>query len=253
MQISNGTELCACVKQLSKTIRQKRGEFICIRPESKVTVQRYEKVENHPAPVSDEPEPYNLGYARVSTEEQNLDMQIAALKRAGVKPENLYVEKVSTRRSKRPVLDQVIGEIRPGDKFIVWKLDRIARSRADLYRRLDQISEAGASLKSLTEDFDFSSAIGKLILGVFVLIAEFERDLISARTSAGMKAFKERGGRPGRAPSLDDKGVEKALKLLNAGKHSKREVARQCGVSPTTLNNYFEFAPRLKVWRRKSK
>lgn len=200
----------------------------------------------------DEPEPYKLGYARVSTEEQNLDMQIAALLKAGVKRENLYVEKVSTRKSKRPVLDQVIGEIRPGDKFIVWKLDRIARSRADLYKRLDQISEAGASLHSLTEDFDFSSAIGKLILGVFVLIAEFERDLISSRTAAGMKAFKERGGKPGRTPSLDGAGIEKALGLLNAGKLSKAAVARECGISPTTLNNYFEWAPRKKLWRRKA-
>lgn len=204
-------------------------------------------------PVNDEPEPYLLGYARVSTEEQNLDMQIAALKRAGVKPENLYVEKVSTRNSKRPVLEQVIGEIRPGDKFIVWKLDRIARSRADLYKRLDQIAEAGASLKSLTEDFDFSSAIGKLILGVFVLIAEFERDLISARTAAGMKAFKERGGVPGRKPALDEKGIAKGLALLNTGKHSKAEVARQIGVAPTTLNNYFVWHNRKPHWRRVNK
>lgn len=199
------------------------------------------------------PEPYKLGYARVSTEEQNLDMQIAALKRAGVKDEDIYVEKVSTRRGKRPVLDQVIGEIRPGDKFIVWKLDRIARSRSDLYQRLDQISERGASLHSLTEDFDFSSAIGKLILGVFVLIAEFERDLISARTKSGMAAFKARGGKPGRAPSLDEKGIEKALKLLNSGKHSKRQIAAECGISPTTLNNYFVWHKRPPHWRRKVK
>lgn len=204
-----------------------------------------------PAPV--EPEPYKLGYARVSTEEQNLDMQIAALKRAGVKPENLYVEKVSTRRSKRPVLDQVISEIREGDHFYVWKLDRIARSRADLYKRLDQIAEAGASLHSITEDFDFSSAIGKLILGVFVLIAEFERDLISARTSAGIKAFKERGGKIGRKNALDDKGIAKGLALLNTGKHSKAEVARQIGVAPTTLNNYFVWHDRKPHWRRVNK
>lgn len=199
------------------------------------------------------PEPYKLGYARVSTEEQNLDMQIEALKRAGVKPDDLYVEKVSTRRSKRPVLDQVISEIRPGDKFIVWKLDRIARSRADLYRRLDQISEAGASLQSLTEDFDFSSSIGKLILGVFVLIAEFERDLISARTRSGMAAFKARGGKPGRTPSLDDKGKAKALKLLNDGGMSRAAIAKACGVSPTTIHNYFEWSPRKKIWRERQK
>lgn len=206
-----------------------------------------------PKPTSTDQEPFKLGYARVSTEEQNLDMQIKALKQAGVEQKNIYVEKVSTRRSQRPVLEQVIGEIRPGDKFYVWKLDRIARSRADLYRRLDQISEAGASLHSITEDFDFSSAIGKLILGVFVLIAEFERDLISARTKSGMAAFKERGGKAGRKPLLDDRGVEKALRLLNAGNMSKAAVGRAVGVSPPTLNNYVEYMPRKKVWRRKVK
>jgi len=197
-----------------------------------------------------EPEPYKLGYARVSTEEQNLDMQIAALKRAGVKDQDIYVEKVSTRKSKRPVLDQVISEIRPGDKFIVWKLDRIARSRADLYKRLDQISEAGASLQSLTENFDFSTTIGRLILGVFILIAEFERSLISERTSAGMQALKARGATLGRRPKLDEAGIQKALALLQSGEHSKAEVARRVGVSPTALNNYFTYHNRAPHWRR---
>lgn len=199
-----------------------------------------------------QPTPYLVGYARVSTEEQNLDMQIAALQRAGVKPDDIYVEKVSTRKAKRPVLDRAISELREGDTFVVLKLDRIARSRADLYRRLDQINDAKAGLKSLTEQFDFSTSIGKLVLGIFILIAEFERDLISARTAAGMAAFKARGGKPGRAPSLDDNGVAKALALLNTGKHSKAEVARQCGVSPSTINNYFEYASRKKSWRRKT-
>ena len=206
-----------------------------------------------PLPPPAAPMPYLLGYARVSTEEQNLDMQIAAIKRVGVKPEDIHVEKVSTRKNKRPVLDEAISQIRPGDVFVVWKLDRIARSRADLYARLDQIAERGAGLKSLTENFDFSSSIGKLILGVFVLIAEFERDLISARTKAGMAAFKERGGKPGRKPVLDDNRMSEALALLNSGKHSKAGVARLVGVSDTTINNYFEWAPRKKAWRRKIK
>lgn len=194
--------------------------------------------------------PYLLGYARVSTEEQNLAMQIAALKRYGVEDKDIYVEKVSTRKAKRPVLDLVISEIREGDKFVVWKLDRIARSRRELYERLDQIAEAGASLKSITEDFDFSGPMGKMMLGMFILIAEFERDLISQRTAAGMKAFKERGGKVGRVRVLDEKKTAQALKLLNAG-NGRTEVARTVGVSVTTIHNYFEYQPRKKVWRER--
>lgn len=201
-------------------------------------------------PIPQEPEPYLLGYARVSTEEQNLDMQLQALRRAGVEDSNMFVEKVSTRKAKRPMLDRLIDDIRPGDTVVVWKLDRIARSRADLYKRLDDIAERGAGLRSLTENFDFSSAIGKLVLGVFVLIAEFERDLISARTVAGMQAFKARGGTLGRKPVLNDASIAKAEKLLNEGKLSKAAVGREVGVSPTTINNYFEWHTRKPHWRR---
>lgn len=204
-------------------------------------------------PVPQEPEPYLLGYARVSTEEQSLELQLQSLRRAGVKDENMFVEKVSTRKAKRPMLDKLIDDIRPGDTVVVWKLDRIARSRADLYKRLDDIAERGAGLKSLTENFDFSSAIGKLVLGVFVLIAEFERDLISARTSAGMQAFKARGGKLGRKPVLDEAGIAKAERLLNEGVLSKAGVGREVGVSPTTINNYFTYHSRKPHWRRVKK
>jgi DNA invertase Pin-like site-specific DNA recombinase len=189
--------------------------------------------------------PFLIGYARVSTEEQNLDMQIAALMRAGVARENIYIEKVSTRRSKRPMLDRALRELRQGDVFVVWKLDRIARSRADLYARLDQINEAGAGLKSLTENFDFSSAIGKLVLGIFVLIAEFERDLISMRTTAGMKAMKERGGRAGRKQKFTPDLQEEAFKLMLNGA-SRAEAARACGVAPPTISLYFDFGVDAK-------
>lgn len=197
-------------------------------------------------------EKYKVGYARVSTGEQNLDMQVEALKRYGVKPDDIYKEHVSTRKAKRPELDRAISELREGDLFVVWKLDRIARSLRDLFERIDAIKDAGASLVSLTEALDFSTPLGKVMLSVIGALAELERDLISERTRAGMAAFKERGGKPGRTPSLDEKGIEKALKLLNRGTMSKAAVAREVGVSPTTINNYFEFQPRKKAWRRKS-
>jgi DNA invertase Pin-like site-specific DNA recombinase len=196
------------------------------------------------------PDRYKVGYARVSTSEQNLDMQIDALKRYGVEEKDIYVEKVSTRKAKRPVLDLALSELRPDDLFVVWRMDRIARSVRDLLNRVDSIKEAGADLVSLTEAIDLSTPAGKVMMTMIAAMAEFERDLISERTSAGMRAFKERGGKVGRARSLDAKGVAKALKLLNSG-YGRAAVARECGVSPTTIFNYFEFQPRKKVWRER--
>ena len=196
---------------------------------------------------------YKVGYARVSTSEQNLDLQIDALKRYGVDEKDIYVEKVSTRKAKRPVLDLALSELREGDLFVVWRMDRIARSVRDLLTRVDAIRNAGADLVSLTEAIDLSTPAGKVMMTMIAAMAEFERDLISERTSAGMKAFKARGGRVGRAPSLDAKGKAKALKLLNAGGMSRAAIARECGVSPTTIHNYFEWSPRKKIWRERKK
>lgn len=199
------------------------------------------------------PNRYKVGYARVSTSEQNLDMQIDALKRYGVDEKDIYVEKVSTRKAKRPVLDLALSELRPDDLFVVWRMDRIARSVRDLLNRVDTIKSADADLVSLTEAIDLSTPAGKVMMTMIAAMAEFERDLISERTSAGMRAFKERGGRVGRAPSMDAKKIAKALKLLSAGEHSRAYIARECGVSPTTIHNYFEWNARKKIWRERQK
>jgi DNA invertase Pin-like site-specific DNA recombinase len=144
---------------------------------------------------SQEPQGFLVGYARVSTEDQKLDLQLDALRRAGVLEDNLHVEKVSGAASKRPALDNAIKDLREGDTFVVWRLDRLARNMRQLYARLDAIYAKGAGFRSLTENFDFSTISGKFILGILGLVAEFERQIISQRTSAGIAALKERRGK----------------------------------------------------------
>ena len=109
-----------------------------------------------------EPQGFMVGYARVSTADQNLDLQIEALRKAGVKEDNLHVEKVSGAASKRPALDLAIMDLRPGDTLLVWRLDRFARSMRDLYARLDRVYAKGAKFRSLTESFDFDTFTGQV-------------------------------------------------------------------------------------------
>lgn len=191
-----------------------------------------------------EPSPYLIGYARVSTEDQTLNLQLDALERAGVDRDNVYVEKVSTRKAKRRMLEIALRELRPGDTFVVWRLDRIARNVREIYEVLDQINDAGAAFRSLTENFDFSTSTGKLMLTIMAAMAEFERNLISDRTAAGMKAARERGVVPGRKQKFTPDLQRKAEKMLLKG-FSRAEVARQCGIAVNTLGQYFK-SKRLK-------
>ena len=178
-----------------------------------------------------------IGYARVSTEEQNLEMQIAALTRNGVPRAHISVEKVSAAASKRPALDGILEGLRPGDVLVVWKMDRIARSLSDLMAKMAAISAAGASFKSLTEHIDTSTPGGRLIFHVLGALAEFERDLIVERTRAGVLAAKARGVRFGQERKLGDKQVAKAQKMRDAGK-SIRVIADKFDVSHNTIRNW---------------
>jgi DNA invertase Pin-like site-specific DNA recombinase len=181
----------------------------------------------------------NVGYARVSTEDQRLDLQIDALTKAGVRPENLHVEKVSGASKKRPQLDYAIMDLRAGDTLLVWRLDRLARSMRDLYRRLDEIYGQGANFKSLTEQFDFGTATGKFVLGILGLVAELERQLTIQRTKAGIESWRERGGKPGRQPTFDAETQDKALKMMRAGK-SVAATAKAIGVAKSSIYGYFQ-------------
>lgn len=153
-----------------------------------------------------------IGYARVSTAEQELRLQTDALERVGCL--NIYTEKVSGAKKVRPQLDLAIKDLRPGDTLVVWRLDRLARNIRDFYARLDAIAEAGAAFKSLTENFDFSTASGKFILGILAQVAEFERQLTIERTKAGMAALRERGAKFGMERKVDEKMRKAIIKMV---------------------------------------
>ena len=194
-----------------------------------------------PNPVAMPEKPFPVGYARVSTRDQNLDLQIDALKAFGVLPDNLHVEKLSATAKKRPLLDDAIKQLRPGDVFVVWRLDRLARNMRELYTRLEQISANGASFRSLTENFDFTTATGRLILGFLGLMAEFERQLTVERTKAGITAARARGSRFGAKPKFTDEIKAEAFRLLTDEGWTAPEVAKHFNVKPGTVYNHFRF------------
>lgn len=195
-------------------------------------------IRNAVATKQHQPDLKLIGYARVSTEEQRLDLQIDALTAAGVEKDHLHVEKVSGTSKRRPALELAIKDLRPGETLVVWRLDRLARNMQDLYRHLDRIYEMGGKFRSLTEDFEFSTVTGKFVLGILGLVAQLERDIIAERTAAGMAAAKGRGFKMGREPLMTDAKIRRAGELLNAGKPAKA-VADMLGVGVSTVRSYW--------------
>ena len=180
--------------------------------------------------------PKLIGYARVSTEEQSLQLQTDALWAAGCW--NVHEEKISGAAKRRKILDLAIMDLRPGDTLVVWRIDRLARSMRELYTRLDAIYAAGASFKSLQESFDFNTAMGKFVLGVLGLVAELERQITIARTKAGMDALRRRGGRLGRKLDLTPAKVKAIRKLLKNPRWNVRRVAKRFKVTPTAIYHH---------------
>lgn len=171
-----------------------------------------------------------VGYARVSTREQTLDHQIAALKAAGVHEDNLHVETVSGVYSKRPKRDLALIDCRPGDTFVVWRVDRLSRKIIEIFQIVEELKARGVGFRSLMEPFDFSTAMGQLGFGIAAVMAAHERNVTIERTKSGMKAAYARGLRPGREPKLNPKQEAQAEKLLARG-WTPREVAEKYGVS----------------------
>lgn len=184
-----------------------------------------------------------IGYARVSTEDQELRLQIDALEKAGCW--NIWREKRSATKGKRPQLELAIADLRPGDTLIVWKLDRLARNARELYARLDQINAAGAQFKSLQESFDFTTAMGQFVLGILGLVAQLEAQMTSQRTAAGIKALQDRGFLYGARPKLSDARAARLVKLRKDGL-TKAKLAKQFNISPASVTNYVNRAKRRK-------
>lgn len=177
-----------------------------------------------------------IGYARVSTEDQRLDLQIDALQKAGVDPENIYQEHVSGVKTKRPEFIACKRALREGDTLVVWRLDRLGRSLIELCQLAMDLERMGVHLRSLTEHIDTGTAGGRLIFNVFAAVAQFERDIISERTKAGLKAARARGARGGRPPILDARQVKMAQVMLADPTVTMEDVASSLGVSHSTIS-----------------
>jgi DNA invertase Pin-like site-specific DNA recombinase len=173
-----------------------------------------------------------IGYARVSTEDQNPALQIAALKREGCK--RIFTDKISGAVRKRPELDKCLKSLTHGDFLIVWKLDRLGRSLRDLITLLDELKGQGVRFKSLTEAIDTETPTGRAMWQMIGVLAELERSLIRERTKAGREAAKKRGVKMGRKPKLSPQQIAHARKLIDNGE-SPAHVARLLGVARSTL------------------
>jgi len=174
-----------------------------------------------------------IGYARVSTDDQTLDLQRDALKQA--KCRQIYEEHASGKSATRPQLEACLRALREGDTLVIWRLDRLGRSLADLIQLTNDLKSRSIELESLTEKLDTGSPTGKLVFHVFAALAEFERNLIRERTLAGLKAARARGRKGGRPRKLQPKEVKTIRALLKTAEISVQEVASRFGVSRSTL------------------
>lgn len=177
-----------------------------------------------------------VGYARVSTADQSLDLQIDALKQAGC--EKVFHDIASGARTARPGLQDALAYVRRGDLLVVWRFDRLGRSLPHLIATVTTLEDRGVGFHSLQESIDTSTSGGKLIFHMFGALAEFERNLIRERTEAGLKAARARGRLGGRPKALDDKRQELLFKLYDEKQHSIAEICELVGISKTTLYDY---------------
>ena len=174
-----------------------------------------------------------FGYARVSTDDQNLDAQTDALKAAGA--ERIFADKISGGTRKRPEMDKLFEQIRKGDVVVVSKYDRLARSLRDLLDIVEAIKERGAGFRSLAEDIDTTTSAGRLVFHVFASIAQFERERISERTKEGLEAARKRGRVGGRPPALSADQRAEVRRMRDEDGKSLPEIARLFKVSVPTV------------------
>lgn len=179
-----------------------------------------------------------IGYMRVSTGEQSLDLQRDALERAGC--ERVYEDVCSGRATERPGLAQALEVARDGDALAVWKLDRIGRSLPHVVGLVGDLQKRGVGLKVLTGDVDTTTATGRLVFGIFATLAEFERDLIHERTMAGLAAARARGRAGGRPRVMTKQKLKAAMAMMADRENAARDVAKQLGVSVSTLYAYVD-------------
>jgi DNA invertase Pin-like site-specific DNA recombinase len=177
-----------------------------------------------------------IGYARVSTDDQNLNLQYDELKKTGCT--KFFDDKITGSKLARPGLDQAIQFARQDDVIVVWRLDRLSRSLKDLIEVVSLLESKGIGLKSIHESIDTTSSSGKLIFHIFGALAEFERNLIRERTCAGLEAARARGKIGGRPKKLTSDKIKLAKDLYNEKTRSIKQICELVGVSKPTLYKY---------------
>lgn len=181
-----------------------------------------------------------IGYARVSTRDQNLDLQTDALKKAGCADTYIYKEQISGAIKERPELKKLLTQIRKGDVVVIWKLDRLGRSLADLVHLVNEIQNKGAGLLSLQDNIDTTTPQGKLTFHIFAAIAEFERGIIQERTKAGLAAARARGRKGGRPKGLSSNAKIKAA-AASSLYQQKKPVADICNTLAISKKTFYKY------------
>lgn len=177
-----------------------------------------------------------IGYARVSTQDQNLDLQKDALEKAGCK--KIFVDEISGTVAQREGLEKAKEVLREGDVLIVWRLDRLGRSIRDLIDWVNHLEEEGIGFKSLQESIDTTTSSGKLVFHIFAALAEFERNLIRERTNAGLVAARARGRLGGRKKSLNAKERKRAVEMYQRKNQTVKQICEMMNITKPTLYAY---------------
>jgi len=176
----------------------------------------------------------NIGYIRISTRDQNTDLQDAAMKAAGIT--KIYTDRgISGSLASRPELDKALDHLREGDTFVVWKLDRLGRNTKNVLEVVEKLTAQGKGFRSLTEGLDTTGPMGKAMITIMAAFAELERSTMLERTRAGLDAAKAKGKVGGRPAALDAKKLARVKKLVASGDYTRKEIAEMTGVSQATL------------------
>ena len=180
----------------------------------------------------------HIGYARVSTQDQDAALRVAALKNA--RCEQIFQEKVSGGRWDRPELQRLLGQLRKGDVLVVWKLDRLSRSLKEVLTLMERIAQAGAGFRSLTEVIDTTSPGGRMMMQIVGTFAEFERAMLRERTRNGLDEARKQGRVGGRRPKLKAHQQEEIVQLVKSGQKTAADAARLFNIHPATVSRLLQ-------------